>query len=168
MKIPELNEQIETIIKNKEIQYEISERNPEYTSIVNEPFFLSLDSILRVITSKTEIYELPPDDLFDLINANNEVLQKALKIEANLSLRSKEVFSLQEILKIVNGLYINKLDSVENVKKIIQYFAEETVFIQQKKEKNLCDNLNNFYKFLVDTLGKMPINNHFNFYKTLH
>ena len=167
MKIPELNEQIENIIKNKEIQYEISERNPEYTSIVNEPFFLSLDSILRVITSKTEIYELPPDDLFDLIKTNNEVLQNALKIEANLFLRSKEVFSLQEILKIVNALYLNNLDSVENVKKIIQYFAEETTYIQQKKEKILCDNLKNFYKFLVDTLGKIPINTHFNFYKTL-
>ena len=43
MKIIDFYEQIEKVIKNKEIKYEISKRNPEYTSIVNEVFFLSLD-----------------------------------------------------------------------------------------------------------------------------
>ena len=62
MKIPELYEQIEDIINSEQIKYEISERNPEYISIVNKIFFLSLDSILRIITSKSEIYDLPLDD----------------------------------------------------------------------------------------------------------
>ena len=87
MKIPELNEQIEEIINEKQVQYEVSNRNLEHTSIVNEVFFLSLDSILRIITSKENIYELPQDDLFDLINTNKDVLQNALELEANLTLR---------------------------------------------------------------------------------
>ena len=104
MKIPELYEQIEKIINSEQIKYEISERNPEYISIVNKIFFLSLDSILRIITSKSEIYDLPLDDFFDLINTNKEVLQNAFQLEAILQLRSKEVFSLQEILKLIRYL----------------------------------------------------------------
>ena len=167
LKIPDLYEQITRIIKKKEIQYEISSRNPGYTSIVNEPFFLSLDSILRVITSRIEVYELPIDDFFDLIKTNEEILQSALKLEAYLSLKSKEVFSLQEILKLINAFYINKLGSVDNIKTIIKYFGSETESILEQKENKLCDNLEGFHKFLFETLGKIPKNNNFDFYKLL-
>ena len=45
-------------MKDKQIKFEISERNPEYLSIINEVFFLSLDKIQSVITSKEKIYGL--------------------------------------------------------------------------------------------------------------
>ena len=167
MKIPEFFEQIETIIKKKQIAYEISDRNPKYTSIVNEVFFLSLDSILRIITSKEEVYNLMMDDFFDLINTNKEVLQDALQLENNLILRSKEVFSLQEILKLINAFYLNQLDSIENIKTIIKYFGEQTNCVQSQMKKKLCDNLNDFYKFLIEKLGNIPKNKNFNFHKVL-
>ena len=65
-------------MKDKIIKFEISERNPEYLSIINEVFFLSLDSIQSEITSKEKIYGLPSQDFFELINTNTEVLQDAL------------------------------------------------------------------------------------------
>ena len=167
MKIPELYEQIEKIINSEQIKYEISERNPEYFSIVNKIFFLSLDSILRIITSKEEIYELPLDDFFDLINNNKEVLQNALQLETILQLRSKEVFSLQEILKLIDALYINNLANVVNVKKVIQYFKEETICLQINSKDKLCSNLNNFYKTLEEILGKIHLKKDFDFYKLL-
>mgnify|MGYP006873037619 CR=1 FL=1 len=123
MKIPELLEQIEEIINSGQIIFEISERNPEYLGIVNKIFFLCLDSILRILTSKPEIYELPIDDFFDLINTNKEVLQNALQLDALLKLRSKEVFSLQEILKLIDAFYSNNLANVNNVKMVIQYYT---------------------------------------------
>ena len=167
MKIPEFFEQIETIVNTKQIVYEISDRNPKYTSIVNEAFFLSLDSILRIITSKEEVYNLMMDDFFDLINTNKEVLQDALQLENNLILRSKEVFSLQEILKLINAFYLNKLASIENIKTIIKYFGEQTICVQSQMKKKLCDNLNEFYKFLMEKLGNIPKNKNFNFNKVL-
>ena len=167
MKIPNLNELIQEIIDKKQIYYEISERNPEYTSIVNEVFFLSLDSILRILTSRSEIYELPEDDFFDLINTNKEVLQDAMQLESILCLRSKETYSLQELLNLIKAFTLNKLDNVNNIKTIIQYFGQETVYINEKKENELCNNLNSFYKFLSSSLGKMPSNNVFNYYKIL-
>ena len=65
-------------MKDKLIKFEISERNPEYLSIINEVFFLSLDSIQSEITSKEKIYGLPSQVFFELINTNTEVLQDAL------------------------------------------------------------------------------------------
>jgi hypothetical protein len=157
---------IEEIIKNKEIKYEISPRNPEYTFIVNEVFFISLDSILRVITSNDEIYNLSSQNFFELNNTNEEVLQEAIQLEDNLILRSKEVFSLQELLKLNNVFLINKINHMENIKKIIKYFGLQTKYNNEEKKRALCDNFNDFYNFLVDSLGKE--NNNFNFYKVLN
>ena len=167
MKIPEFYEQIEEIINQKQIIYEISDRNPEYTSVVNEAFFLSLDSILRIITSKEDIYDLPQDDFFDLINTNREVLQNALELEANLNLRSKEVFFLQEILKLINAFYMNNIANIKSIKRIIQYFGSQTELIQKKKQGQLSENFKEFYEFLVKNLGNLPTNKNFNFYKIL-
>ena len=169
MKIPELFEQIEKIINSEQIKYEISERNPEYFAIVNKVFFLSLDSILRIITSKPEVYELPIDDFFDLINTNKEVLQNALQLEAVLQLRSKEAFSLQQILKLINALYLNKLANKENVKQIIKYFNIETTYLQKGENlvNKLCSEFNKFYLTLEKMMGHLPPKKDFNFYKLL-
>ena len=168
--IPNLNEQIEIILKEKQIKYEISSRNPEYTSIINEIFFLSLDSILRVITSKEEIYDLPSQDFFELINTNKEILQDALQLEVTLNIYSQEVFSLQEIIKIIDALNeIPKTSEakIKNIKKIIQFFALETACNNEKRQKKLKENFNNFYLFLIDILGKENNNNNCNLYKLL-
>ncbi len=167
MKIPDFYEQIEIIIKKKQITYETSDRNPKYTSIVNEAFFLSLDSILRIITSNKEVYNLISDNFLDLISTKKEVLQDALKLENNLLLKSKEVFSLQEILKLINAFYLNKIASIENIKTIIRYFGEQTLYTKIQMKKKLCDNLNVFYKFLIEKLGNIPKNKNFNFHKVL-
>ena len=167
LKIPELFEQIEEIISSGQIVYEISERNPEYTAIVNKVFFLCLDAILRIITSKPDIYELPLDDFFDLINTNKEILQNAFQLEAVLKLRSKEAFSLQEILKIINALYLNNIANVKNVKQIIQYFKEETDILQKEPKNKLCLILDKFYNILEKMMGKLPPKKDFDFYKLL-
>ena len=84
-------------------------------------------------------------------------MQNAFQLEAILQLRSKEVFSLQEILKLIDALYINNLANVENVKKVIQYFKEETICLQIDSKDKLCSNLDNFYKTLEKIMGGIPI-----------
>ncbi len=165
MTIPDLYERIEKIINSKEVHYEISENNREYTSIVNEVFFLLLDSILKIITTNNEIYELKENDFFALINANKEILNYALQLEALLSLKSKEVITLQEMLKLINSFTINKLDNVDNIKNIVQYFVQKSNNINDGKE--LCNHLQNLYKFLFSKLGELPRNNKLDFYKDL-
>ena len=166
MKITEFYNQIEEVIKKKEIKYEISKRNPEYTSIVNEVFFLSLDSILRIITCNNEIYDKPIGELFELINVEKEILQNSLQLENNLNIRSKEVFSLQQILKLVDSFYLNKLNSKNNFEPIFLYFRKQIIYNNEKLQRKLCDNFKEFYGFLTEKLEKLN-NNNFNFYKVL-
>ena len=168
MKIPELNKQINDIIDKNEIIYEVSDRNPEFTIPINKVFFLSIDSILRVIISNSQIYEFrgqySEDDLFDLINTYKEILQDALKLENNLILRSKEVFSLEEILKLFDAFNSNKIVTIENFIKIIEFFSAETYLNNDNNHEQLCNRLNEFYQFLVESLGQ---NKDFNLYKVL-
>ena len=168
MKIPELNRQIQNIIEKKEIRYEVSERNPEFTIPINEVFFLSIDSILRVITSNAKIYDIAgqfsEDDLYDLINTYKDILQDALKLENNLILHSKEVFSLEEILKLFDAFNSNKIVTIENIIKIIEFFGAETYLNNDNNQEQLCIRLNEFYEFLVERLGQ---NKDFNLYKII-
>ena len=57
-----------------------------------------MESILRVITSKENIYIVPkenPDEFSELMKINKEILQNAFKLETNLQLYTKEAFSLK-------------------------------------------------------------------------
>ena len=161
------------IIDENQIQYEVSARNPRNTLIVNKVFFLSIDSILRVITSNNEIYKIPSDteisdnEFFKLINMNKEILQRALQLDADLNLRSKEAFSLQQIMKLIDAFRLNKIGSIDNIKKIIEYFSKQTFYNIKQWERALCDNLDEFHKFLEEKFGSNNDNKNFNFYKIL-
>ena len=162
-KIPDLLEQAKEIISSDKIEYEISNRNPEYNKFVNKVFFLSLDSILRVVISKIEIDNLP----LDLINTSKEILQNGLYLESILLMRSKEILSLQQILKIIDILKLNNLDTFENSKKIIKYFNYEAIYIKNDTKDMLCLNLESFLKTIEDTREKLPSKENFDINKLL-
>ena len=57
-----------------------------------------MESILRVITSKENIYIVPkenPDEFSELMKINKEILQHDFKLEANLYLYTKEAFFIK-------------------------------------------------------------------------
>ena len=113
------------------------------------------------------LYELPIDDFFDLINTNKEVLQNALQLDALLKLRSKEVFSLQEILKLIDAFYSNNLANVDNVKMVIQYFKEETMCLQKDLKDKLCPNFINFFNNLEKIVANIKRRKNYDFYRLL-
>ena len=147
---------IKAIIDNKEIKYETNTNDRCWgaSSIVNEPLFLGMEAILRVITSNENIYqafEENTDEFTELMNVNKEILQKALKLENSLHLFSKEVFSLHEILEINDCFYLNKVDVI-NISKVIKFFKEQTNYIILEDNNNLIKNFEELFKFLQDSL----------------
>ena len=99
-------EQIIKTIEKKLINFEISERNPEHKSLVNKAFFIGLESLLRVVTSNEKVYinlKRDSDKFFELLNINKQLHQDGLQLNISLSLFSKEVFSLEEILIIIKA-----------------------------------------------------------------
>ena len=169
-KIPELYPQVEEKIKNKEIKFEISERNPEYSSIVNEAFFISVDALLRVIITNEKIYNFNDKEsdviISELIKTFKEILQTALSLNNELTFRSKEAVSLQEILKLLDIFTNIKMLNAENLLSTIKYFRDETRYINEGNGFKLCQNFENFIKFLFQKFDKNE-NKKFNIYKTL-
>ena len=169
-KIPELYPQIEEKINNKEIKFEISKRNPEYSSVVNEAFFISVDALLRVIITNEKIYNFKDEDsdviLTELIKTFKEILQIALSLNNELTIRSKEAISLQEILKLLDIFSNIKMLNAENLLSTIKYFRDETRYINEGNGFKLCQNFENFIQFLYKKFDKND-NKKFNIDKTL-
>ena len=156
--VPNVYESIENIILNKEIRYGIYEQNSEYTKIVNEVFFLGMESILRVLTSDMSIYqklgENFEDNLTRMQNTNKDIMQDALQLNIVLSLGSKEIYSLQEIIELIDVFIINNIKTQDNIISLIYYFNVQTKYIINNYEILLSNNLQKFYDFINKTIGK--------------
>lgn len=149
-KIPELYKQIEELINNKTIQYEIPLNKFNYFSIINEVFFLLINSFLRLINSKKEIYNLPEKDLKLFITEIREIYEIISQLENDLNLYTQEAFTLNQILKLYNLFYTYNNINSNSVMKIIKYFEDGIVF--NNDIKKLCDNIKEFYKYLIEQI----------------
>ena len=147
-----LYEQIRNIIDKNQVNFEISERNPEHMAFVNKGFFIALESLLRVVTSNVKIYnnlKNEQDKFFKLINIDKQLNQDGMQLNTSLCLYSKEIFSLQEIVIIFETLYRCKINTVENLTKTITFFSKQTNLIIKKKESDLISNLKKLCEFLL-------------------
>ena len=147
--IPDLYEQVENIIKEKKIKYEMSKGSNIHSGKVLKVFFLGMESILKVITSNIKIYknlEQSKDKLTQLQDLEKEILQDAAQLSTGLNLYSKEIYSLQEKLELIDSFRRNNIATTENISKIILNFNIEASFILNDKKKELCQNLYKFYK----------------------
>ena len=150
-----LYDQIKAIIDKKQVHFEKSERNPEYKSIVNKAFFMALESLLRVITSNEKIYtnlKKESEKFFELITIDKQIHQDALSLNENLSLFSKEVFSLQEIIIIFEALYKFELNTFDNLTETIKFFSKQTYLIIREKKSDLISNLRKLFEFLYKNI----------------
>ena len=153
--VQNLYEQIKTVIDKKQVIFEVSERNPEHNSFVNKAFFIALESLLRVITSNEKIYIKLKDDsdrYFELINIDKQIHQDGLLLNTSLTLYSKEVYSLQEILIIFEALDRCEINSIENLTKTIKFFSKQTTLIIKEKKSDLISNLKKLYEFLFKNI----------------
>lgn len=69
---------IEYVIINKEIEYEISEKNPDYCHIVKESFFLVYESLLHCIIIQFSKYRILKPNRNILNNINNNIIDSGL------------------------------------------------------------------------------------------
>ena len=160
---PIVNNLNEEIKKGKYVlldkQYNNFQLNNHY---VNNSLLLGMESLLSILTSNEEIYLSAKEDdekFYNLMNINKEILQNAFKFEANLFLTLKEAYSLQEIVEINEVLIKAKVDTKDNIKKIIQFFYKETLLIfdvelNDFNETALFEHFQNFYKYLKGIIGK--------------
>ena len=89
---------MEGFVKDEIIVYEINEKCPEYTSIVNKALFNGFESILKVINSSEELYlnRENNNEILKIINMNKEILLQMNKFNLNLKLFSKELLIIHK------------------------------------------------------------------------
>ena len=148
---------IKSIIINKKIAMETSERNPENSQINKICFFYIIESLLTYI-----IDNLKNMDFFEIYNHFKKIkiyISNVLKIEKKLLLFSKALFTFEIIIKIFNYYEkqkrekkeeeINKADYDSIIKKIFEW--EELLFSKKYKElsKNI-ESINNLLKRIFE------------------
>ena len=148
--IPNLIYSIKDNILRNNFKYEISDRNPEFTSIVNKIFFVALESLLYSIITNIDKYLVKSEDSFTRFqNICKEILQDAMQLNINLNLYSKNIYTLQEIVELMDAFNNNNEGTIENIKKIIIFFS-----IFNDNEEKLCSNLKEIYDFIFEKIGK--------------
>ena len=160
--IPDLYEQLEEIINKNIFIYEISQNKLNILSLINETFFILINSILRIINSKEKVYDLPLNDLLNLLAIIKQIYEDLKQLEITLNIYSKETLILKEILKLIDIFSFYKKISAENIKKIINYFS----FVNDNCLEKLTENFNELYSFLNKELEKENQNNNY-YYKNL-
>ena len=154
-----LFEKIENILNNDEIKYEISERVPEYTKEINSPFFFTLEPLLKVVITDFDKYkQLEDQEFYDFIDALKGINQDALQLVNELCIFSKEVYTLQEFLIIEEKLNNANKSNKENILIVLKILSDHATFINNlitdsTKHKDLCQNIQKLYNFLIETLG---------------
>ena len=163
LKIKNLYELVKDNIINKNIKYEISERSPQYTEIINEIIFLGIESLLKILINEKLLEDINDDEkLIELINYYREILQDISKMQNNLMLYSKEMSSLEEIVEIFDLYYNNKINKNDKINKkeclieIFKYFSNEAEILNEKiiDIPYLKMNFSKFYKTLCKYLEK--------------
>ena len=93
---------------------------------------------------------MPEKDLKLFITEIREIYEIISQLENDLNLYTQEAFTLNQILKLYNLFYTYNNINSNSVMKIIKYFEDGIVF--NNDIKKLCDNIKEFYKYLIEQI----------------
>ena len=158
-----LNNKIKKIINNKEIKYEYgTKRSPLKTKLVNECFFLILESLIRTILNENNLYN-KIINIFESIDnfliSMKEIYHYGYQLDFELNLFSKELEKLKSFIDILEIFHELNLDNENNIQILIHLLIEINKYNyinnNYKKEeiKEIFDCINNLYKFLLSNIG---------------
>ena len=158
-----LNEKIEKMINDKEIIYEYgTKRSPFGTKIVNECFFLLIESMIKLILNENNLYNKiirKNNNLYDFINNIKEIYHYASQIDYELNLFSKELSNLNSFIQIIEIFNEFNIDNEENIKNLIELLAKKNKLnninndLSKKEIETLFNNIKELYEFLKSKIG---------------
>ena len=117
---------MENLIKHREIFLKEDEvRNPHHTIELKSPFYYVSEALLRLSVDNDLVGKLEAEGqkFYDFINLLKTITKDSLVINENLSIYSKEIYTIQEFLEIEEGLNnVNKSnkENILNVLKILK------------------------------------------------
>ena len=150
---------IEKLIKDREILLEEDEnRNPHHTIEYKSPFYYITEALLRISIDVDLFSKLKGQEFYDYINLLKTIYKDCLIINDDMSIFSKEIFTIQQFLEIEEGLNNVNKSNEENILKILKILTDLSkvnnlnVEISQKGE-DLSNLIKQLYEFLNTNLG---------------
>ena len=123
--IPDLLLSIQNCIENKIVDYSNEKNNEEYKKIINEPFYLLIETILITIHSSfNEISELNEEKTQQFFQTLKSTLQVIFQIRNSLKIVIKSIYLLSQIVKISEELKLINQRSFEKVKSIYYFYLK--------------------------------------------
>ena len=151
--IPDLLDKIKDIIKNNNVKFEITLRNPEYKKYTNYLFTILIESLIYSILYHFDFKKLRNDNYNEFLLKLNEVIVLKEQIKTPLKLYLKEFSNLNSLVEVSNALIeINKFD-INEIEKYIQIINFQNESIKNEEFDSASNSLQDEYDFLVKNLG---------------
>ena len=149
---PSLYNDIESTIINNEISMENSERNSDYNRVNKFCFFYIIESLCKIL--KKRLYKelstnRDSNSLIKFFKSVYNLGQNIFRLDKRFFLFSKEIFSLDIIMKVILQIQLKGSD------RSLLYLTIEylKIFFEKYDEKNLITNLREQDKMLIKIFG---------------
>ena len=155
--IPNLFEKVENTITEKKNELIKNERFSDNIIRVNQVFFEVFEGIIYQIIRNPEMLMKESEQLYQYIEDIGNIVSNGLQIEFNLFLFSKEIYILQNFLKVYAIIQKQNNDNQTKVNQLKQYIEIIKNGKEIMKNDNIEDKINNLkeeYTFLNKELSK--------------
>ena len=152
--LPNTFSKMKEIIQSKIIKTESSERNPSYKKLVNEVFYILMESLLKSIYNNNEqIYNLEIYDFYRFFDSLKFIEASFNKINQKFLLFSNELYSLRNLLSVYN-LFKDEQDIKDVIKQVINIIGKDNEYLQNNNFVDLKDNIMKIKKIISDRYGE--------------
>ena len=152
--IPNTLEKIKEIIKSKIIKTEVSDRNPGYKKIVNEIFYILMESLLKSIyINKETIHSMEIYTFYPFFDSLKFIEATFNRINQKFFLYSNELYSLRNLLSLYD-IFKSEPDVRDIMKNVMNIVENDNEYLQNKEFKKLKENIVELKKIISDKYGK--------------
>ena len=136
-----IEDKIYEIIGKNIIRYEISEKNDEYSKLVNLHWFLIIESFTRaILINSMELFKKDRNKFYDFFGLFPAIEASFQKLNKKYYLCNKEIFNLDSVVKL-NEFYKHNIDKFEKYyNDIVNNLLEQTEYIYNNNYYNYYEN----------------------------
>ena len=135
---PNIEAYLTLILNDNFIKYEISERNKEYTKIVNLIFFNIIEALSRaILLYSTDLIHSDKNKFYDYFNIFSLIETNLQNLNNKYILLNKELYNIGSIIKIKDAYKYNLEQFERNYEKIIDNLLRQSIYLYENDHEYL-------------------------------
>ena len=151
--IPNLLEKIKDVIKNNNVRFEITQRNPSYKKYTNYLFVILIESLIYSILYHFDFKNLRNDNYNEFFKHLNEVIILIEQTKTPLKLYLKEFSNLNSLVEVSNALIEMNKFNIDEIEKYMQIINFQSESIKNENFDLAINSLEEEYNFMAKNLG---------------